>query len=574
MATTDARKPAAETPPSPANAARAQLVPQVQGTDMPEAAVLAQVPVAETGFFDPLYRDFLSEEPFVSSRFPCLFRRPECWSKQARRRLQTHAPAELWRELTDAHERWGAPAASRRSLAELAGGNAVAVFSGQQPDALGGPLYTLHKVLTSIAVARAFEARTGTRAVPVFWSANEDSDFEEVRSVRFQSATLEAVELELPASARVPGGMVGEIPADALTETWERAQAAWKGLTGEALTALWIAEARARARDLGDAQAILLLQAFGDEGLVVLDPRLPSFRGAARPLYERYLERQARVREAVDQAGRQLAERGYERAVGPTQSEFALFAIRDGTRAKLTPQTASAALAEGLALSPNVVLRPVVQDAVLPSAVLVAGPGEVAYLAQLREVYTELDVPMSLVFPRLSATWLPSAARTLVREHGLDAWELVRDTDRSLRELSSRLLPESVRAELERLREQSNQGLTAFAEPARTIDASLPQLVESVRSKIDFQYGRLLEALVAKVRARFDRAHPAVGRLRHALLPNGRPQERRLAWLDVVARGGAGVLATGLEIARAHAERAATSGPVHYLIAMPPGPDA
>jgi uncharacterized protein YllA (UPF0747 family) len=187
----------------------------------------------------------------------------------------------------------------------------------------------------------------------------------------------------------------------------------------------------------------------------------------------------------------------------------------------------------------------------------------------LREAYEELAVEMSLVFPRLSATWMPPAATGLVRERGVDPWGLVRDTDRALRELFARLLPESLRVQLERAREGANEGLRGLAEPSRSLDASLPQLVESVRAKVDFQYGRLLEGFVSKLRARFDREHPAVGRLRHALLPNGRPQERRLAWLDCVARGGPEILDRGLEAATAHVDRSFEAEPFHYVLGIP-----
>jgi uncharacterized protein YllA (UPF0747 family) len=215
---------------------------------------------------------------------------------------------------------------------------------------------------------------------------------------------------------------------------------------------------------------------------------------------------------------------------------------------------------------PNVVLRPVVQDAVLPVAGLVAGPGEVAYLSQLRGVYETLGVPMSGVFPRLSSTWLPAAAASLVREFDVHAWDLVREPDQTIRAIVSRLVPALVRNEFERLRREANEGLRKFAEPASTVDASLPQLVESVRSKVDFQYGRLIEALVTKRKAAFERAHPAAGRLRHALLPQGKAQERRIAWLDLCAHEGPEFASAMADLAALHVEQAFAGDASHYLV--------
>jgi len=535
------------------------------------ADILAQVPVRGSGLFDPLYLDFLDGDPFVSGRFPSRHSDVDGWPGLAERRRGAGGPPGMWAALAAAHERWGAPQAARRGLDELAAGRAVAVIAGQQPDALGGPLYTLHKALTAVALARRFEARTGTRAVPMFWSANEDSDFEEVRTVRFLGAALEAHEVGLPASAHGAGGMVGGITPAALAESWECAAQAWRGLPGAGTVTAWLARARERAADLGDAQAILLLAALGESGLVVLDPRLDAFRAAARPLYARYLEKHERIRGAVEVAGQELVARGYGLPIQPAQSEFSLFGVGGGARLKLDGPRAAAALAAGRDLSPNVVLRPLVQDALLPTVFLVAGPGEIAYLSQLREVYQELDVPMSPVFPRLTATWLPAAAAALVRELEVEPWELVRDTDAAVRGLADRALPAPVRAAFERLRVEGNAQLRGFAESAAAVDASLPQVVESARGKVDYQYARILEALVAKSRTRLERAHPQAPRLRHALSPGGRPQERRLAWLDLVARGGTAALAQARKLAEYHVENALSGHVSHGLVTVPEG---
>jgi len=529
-----------------------------------------RVPARETGFFGSIYLDFLSDDPFLASRFPGSYRKDETWSERARRRLgppRPEATPALWHEAAEAHARWGASDFARRGLEDLASGKAVAVVAGQQPDALGGPVFTLAKVLTAVALARRLEAKSGIRAVPVFWCATEDSDFEEIRTVRFFGPELEAGEAVLPESAHPKsGGFVGSIPAAALADTWQKARSAWKDLPGAALAGEWIERVSTRARDLGEAQAMFVLQATAAYGVVVLDPRWPAFREAGRALYGRYLDRHAAVRAAVEEAGRQLAEHGYGQAVEGPQSEFSLFEVVDGTREKLDPARAREGFGAGRPLVPNVVLRPVVQDAVLPAAGLVAGPGEVAYLAQLRGVYEALDVPMSGVFPRLSATWLPPAAMRLVREFDASPWELVRDTDRALKEIVSRLVPAPLRNEAERLRREANEGLHRFAEPAATVDLSLPQLVESVRSKVDFQYGRLLEALIAKRKSAIERAHPAAGRLRHALLPQGRAQERRVSWLDLVAHEGPDLAGAMADLAALHVEQAFAGDPAHYLV--------
>lgn len=538
---------------------------------MLDAATLVRVPAPETGFFSSLYLDFLSDSPLLSSRFPGSYRKDETWSDRARRRLgaaKPEATLDLWKEAAEAHARWGASDLARRNLEDLASGKAVAVVAGQQPDALGGPVFTLAKVLTAAALARRIESKSGVRAVPVFWCATEDSDFEEIRTVRFSGPALEPGEAVLADGAHPAGGLVGSIAMAALAETWDKARAAWKDLPGAATAGEWLERVAQRARDLGEVQAMLILEATRSQGVVAVDPRWPAFRSAARGVYGRYLERFSQVRESVEQAGVALAEHGYGQAVEGPQSEFSLFEVVDGVRVKLDPARARQVFDQGKPIIPNVVLRPVAQDSVFPAAALIAGPGEVAYLAQLKGVYEALDVPMSGVFPRLSSTWLPAAAMNLVREFDVSPWELVKDTDKTIKDLVSRMVPAPVRSEFERLRKEANEGLNRFAEPAATVDASLPQLVESVRSKIDFQYGRLLEALVTKRKAGFERAHPAAGRLRHALMPQGRAQERRETWLDLLAHEGPEFTNALSDLATLHVEQSFAGDPAHYLVHM------
>jgi uncharacterized protein YllA (UPF0747 family) len=535
------------------------------------AAIVARQPARETNFFTPIYTDFLEESRFLRERFACSFREVDCWSGLAKRRRDLAAGSDLWRELADYHERLGAPQQARQNLERLSRRDAVAVITGQQPDPLGGPLFTLHKAATAVALARKYTERTGVTAVPMFWVASEDSDFEEIRTVRFLGPQLESHELSLERGLLPPGGMVGEIPASALEKIWQDALAVWRELPGHALVSGWLGETRTRAENLGEVQAALLLRALGESGLVILDPRLASFRTAAQPLYRRYLENHLKVRESVDAAGAVLESEGYERAIPPLTAEFALYQIEDGVRAKSDPGGAGKALEQGEPLTGNVVLRPVVQDALLPTALQIAGPGEVAYLSQLGEEYGVLEVPPAVAFPRATATWLPASAVELIQQRGVDAWKLVRETDTALRDFFTGIVPDGIRGELEDLRTQSAERLESFAAQAREIDASLPQLIDSARGKVDYQYKRIADGVLSKVRSQFDRSHPQVGRLRHALLPHDRAQERRLCWLDLVARGGRGVLERAQSAADQHVESTLAGKNEHFLLPIDEG---
>lgn len=513
--------------------------------------------------FDPVTQDLVADGPLARERFAVRWSDTAALQTLARAKLAPLA-APLVAELTEYHRRLGASPRSLESLERLGRGEAVCAVAGQQPAPLGGPLYSLHKTATATGLATVITERTGVPCVPLFWMHGEDSDFDEIRTATFADAGLTLREHVLPDGAHAAGGLVGEVPVAPLAALGEEALQAWAGLAGQGETGELLRTSLARAGDLGEAFSALMLALFAEEGLVVVDPRLPAFRAAARPVLERYLAQAADLAGAARRAGDWLEARTGRRPLSDAALESFVFAIEDGTRRKLS-------LAEALAmpgsrvLSPSVALRPVVQDAVLPTVAMACGPGEIAYLGQLREVFEGLQVAAACPVPRLGVTWLPPAAVALIEATGAEPWQLVTGVDAALRLLAEQSVPAGPRADLERARADALGGLERLAVSVREVDASLPQLVESSRAKVEYQFQRLLEGLTGKVRHRLERGHPEWPRLRHYLMPGDRLQERRLVSLEVVAHRGRGVVPALCELAAGHV-RALTRGVNEHLV--------
>ena len=166
------------------------------------------------------------------------------------------------------------------------------------------------------------------------------------------------------------------------------------------------------------------------------------------------------------------------------------------------------------------------------------------------------------------STWLPPAARELVEVSGVSAWELVIATDGVVREYAERAVPAVLRAEAEAARSGTFAALERLAASSTQVDASLPQLVESVRGKIDFQFARLLETLTGKMRHKLERQHPEWARLRYYVLPGDRLQERRLCSLQPVAHRGIGLTDELCGLAGEQASRLADGVHEHLLIEL------
>jgi uncharacterized protein YllA (UPF0747 family) len=515
-------------------------------------------------FHDPLIDDLTAGGPLSRERFATAWSDTDALRRLAESKRAPLPPA-LAAAMLDQHRRLGASPASLAGLERLARGEAVCAVAGQQPAPLGGPLYSLHKTAAAVGLASSIEARTGVRCVPMFWMHGEDSDFDEIRGATLADASLALHELALPGNAHREGELVGNLALDSLVALEREAVGLWSGLAGAQEVAALLERARGAARDLGEASAALMLRLFESAGLVVVDPRLPAFREAARPILDRYLANAEELSAQAHRAGALLQQRIGRQPLSEASLDSFVFAVDDGVRRKLSPEEARKR-DRSLPLSPSVALRPAVQDGVFPTVAMACGPGEIAYLAQLREVFEGVGVLAACPVPRLSVTWLPPPAVELLESSGAEPASLIGNVDAVLRALAERQTPEPARAALARARAEAMHGLERLSETTRPVDASLAQLVESARGKIDFQYARLVEGIAGKVRQKLERQHPEWPRLRYYLMPGEKTQERRLASLEPVARRGAGVSEGLCELAREHAARLAEKCYEHLVV--------
>jgi hypothetical protein len=304
----------------------------------------------------------------------------------------------LLRDLEEYHRTTGASPASRRNLRALAEG-APCVITGQQPALWGGPLYCAWKLTAAVAAARELSRRWERRVVPVYWLGADDSDFQEARGAWLWSARGEALRAELPTDAHREGRWVGALDGGTVARI-ERAalEAAGPGPGGEA--AREDLEHLRSMEDLGRRTAARYLRLFAADGLVVVDARLESLRAAARPLLARYAARAAEVAAAVDERGAVLRRRGLPTPLVPEATRSGLFRVRDGRREKVEAEQLTAAVDGKDPLSPSVLLRPLVQDALLAPVAAVLGPAELRYHAQLAPAYDLLGVEAAAWAPR------------------------------------------------------------------------------------------------------------------------------------------------------------------------------
>jgi len=459
-------------------------------------------------------------------------------------------------------ERWGFLEASRGSLDRFARPDALVVVAGQQPGLFGGPLYTLYKAITAIAFARDLEAASGRPVVPIFWIASDDHDFEEVRRIIVGDGAVEPREFEYPFEA-APRGVslsrvtLGDPVADLVGEVGEALGSA--GFREEVVDRLrgsyspgcsWI-----------DAFARLAAGWVVPWGALVFDPGDREAKRLALPVFEREIELGGRSAEAARRTGAELSAAGYHAQIARTGQELNLFwhgetreALRlsgDGTlRLAETGRTIAArellakARGEPENVSPGVLLRPLMQDYLFPTAAYVGGPAEVAYWAQVNALYPLFEMKPPAVVPRAGATILERKISKTLDRFGIEWSALAGDVEVVIREVLSRLLPVEFPALFEKERSGWIESMRRLETAVTAFDPSLKAAVETATGKVIHE-GQVLEKKLMQVwKRRQEESVQKIRRARGSLFPKGGLQERSMSILGYEAHHGAGLVET------------------------------
>jgi bacillithiol synthase len=424
--------------------------------------------------------------------------------------------------------------AAAARLARVSDGQGVVVTTGQQPGLFGGPLYTLIKALSALALADRIEAVTGVPCAPVFWAATDDADFAEGAATWLpsHSALAEArLTAPPPDGTMMSHAFLGDISAARTVLRQATAGAAWPEL---------IRAAESAYRDgatVGNAYVDLLRAMLQPLGITVLNAAHPSVRHQSAPLLRRALAEAAAVDQALTTRTAALRSHGYTPQVERVDDRALVFVVRNGVkeRARISQSAALLPRLSDDLLSPNVLLRPVIERALLPIAAYVAGPGELAYFAQVSAVADALHAPQPLAVPRASARVIvPTVARTLERYQVPVA--ALRDTAALTRQLAAAGTADgavdaiaALRAQIRRTHDQ-----IASQHPAMTRSA-----LDGVIAQLTHRADRLERRVLAATKQSIGAQLAEVQRAQHLLWPRGVAQERVVNPLPWLARFGA-----------------------------------
>jgi bacillithiol biosynthesis cysteine-adding enzyme BshC len=450
-------------------------------------------------------------------------------------------------------ERRLAPPRAREAARLLADPRTVAIVTGQQAGLFGGPLFTLLKALTALKLADQVGRDHNVPVVAVFWIDAEDHDWDEVRSCTVFDAELNPQTVALPARTHAEPSPVATITLD---DSIQRTLNDLAGVLpdtafrGELLAALQVAYAAGTG--MADAFGRWVEHVLGDRGLVVYDSADPASKPLVSGVFTRELSMPGQTVRLASLAGSDLIARGYHAQVHAQDESAALFRLDGGRRAIKkhdgrfivgdeqfpTDALLKQATERPTSFSPNVLLRPVVQDTIFPTICYVAGPNELAYLGQLRGVYQHFGVPMPLMYPRASATILDSAAMRFQTKYKLPLEALQPQDEAALNELLRAQIPpaveESFAAAARTIEAQMNQLIAAI--PA--LDPTLEGAAKSTLSRMEHDLQTLHGKMIQAAKRRDETLRRQFMHARVLAFPGGHAQERTIGFVSFLNQYG------------------------------------
>jgi bacillithiol biosynthesis cysteine-adding enzyme BshC len=436
------------------------------------------------------------------------------------------------------------------SLDLLGRSGAVAILTGQQVGLFTGPCYTIYKALTAVSLARRLRD-AGMDAVPVFWLATEDHDFEEVNHCWVFGSDHEPIRLDAAGvdSRGGPAGAVpiGDPPLADLRRTLD-------GLPFSDEVVASVAEAYSDGETFGASFAKLLKRILGCDDLLFFDPLGPGARELAAPLLAKAVAAGPSLTEALLARGAELEQAGYHAQVRVEAGSSLVFLLENGRRIALRREgddyvgdgrrfSAQELTGRAQSLSPNALLRPVVEDYMFPTAAYVGGPAELAYFAQSQVLYRELLGRMPVAVPRASATLLDSRTARLLARNGLGLPDLLRGEDAFRERLSAKLAPPEIAASVAGTRLRVAELVDRIGSGVAGLDPGLASWLAKSRRKIDYQLSRIEGKAGREILRRNERADAAARHASRLVFPHGHTQERFYSMLPFLAQYGPSLIA-------------------------------
>lgn len=510
------------------------------------------------GGFSELFYDYLYDYDEVRPFFPSNFRTGQSFETVVQS-LEARPPerSALVSVMLEQNKAWGVSQRALENITLLGKSTTFAVVTGQQVSLFGGPLYTIFKTITAIKLADILKAKFPRwDFVPVFWLEGEDHDFAEMNHTDVLSPDMKLTRIEYLPAGTLPEknlGPIGELKMDeSIHATFAALEEALQSteFSTELLNSL---KAHYTAgRTFGQAFVGWMDSLFGDYGVSFISPNdarlkklvsgmfvkeIASFPETSRLVIDRSaeLEQHYHAQLKAKSVNLFMFHKGGRYLIEPREHDFSL----KGTRHFIQKDELMRIAAEQPELlSPNVVLRPIAQDMLLPTVAYVAGPSEVAYHAQLGPVYERFGVIQPVVYPRASASVIDERIERAAEKYQIDPAEFFEEVDKLTARVSAQLSGVNLDKVFSETTQQLHDALTELRFGLGEVDQTLLDPLEKMKSKMDLNLAVLKEKAVNAQKRNNEVAVRQIERAVGTLLPGGNLQERELSVLYFMNKYG------------------------------------
>ncbi len=504
-------------------------------------------------FSSELVRDYVRSSGKASQFFNASFNDPNAFQTVAKKVKRPLDP--VVREIFKAQIK-GLPNshASRRYLQDLSG-PLCTIVTGQQAGLFGGPLYTIYKALTTLKLANKLSAEWNETVLPIFFIASEDHDYEQVRCLgiidnenQFQSLCLPeqpdnrkpVADLYLPDETAEFSSQLNEMFPD--TE--------YKYTLLEKLTSIYTP-----GKSMSDAFREWLLFLFSDLGLLVLDGADERLKTASSQLLLTELKERTSLT-ALSNTNEKLQSAGYSVQLSFQKNRPALFYLYNGERHGIEwdpeknsyfhlgtrDHIAVDRLKDVTVLSPKAALRPLMQDTVLPTVAYVGGPGEIAYWAQLKELYEKMNMIMPVVVPRANFTLVEPKVKRHLQRYEIDIESVLENPDQIIPQITNEMIPGHTKTKFDKIKNRLDEFWIELMTDVKEIEPTMQSVIEKgekgVKKQLDSIEGRLAKAIQKREQTVVQQLQAVVTHL----MPQGNLQERQIGLLSYLIKFGPGII--------------------------------